>query len=444
MVITHNIESLFANNRLAIVNNIKDKSMERLSSGYRINRASDDAAGLTISENMRWQIRGLNKGSDNAKDGISMIQTADGALGDMEDILQRMRELSVQGANDTNTKADRDAIQKEMDALREQIDTISKQTTYNTKNLLYHTNQIVKINSDKYDEVPIDERYNINGGDVWGKALDFSGVNSQNIGRLKNKQFSIDCTLNCAQKFKFEFTDSSSSTIDVSPAGSARPNVTVKIGIGSGSAVENGNDIVNKIKELVSDPASQSAIMNNSGTTPAPGTTYIGHANGLEVNGTKLIMYAVGGRTPSKDAKIHADQLAMGGEEYYLQLSAKEKEGISVTFNSVTSSSLGVDSLSVSDNASAGNAITAIDNAIDTINDYRSYLGAVSNRLEHAYSIADNTSENTQAAESKLRDADMSDEMVDFTKNNILSQAGQSVLAQANQSKQGVLTLLNS
>ena len=269
MVVQHNLSAINTNRQMGVVTNALQKSTEKLSSGYKINRAADDAAGLSISEKMRSQIRGLNKASDNAQDGISLIQVAEGALNETHSILQRMNELATQAANDTNTSVDRQSIKDEIKQLNEELDRISSTTQFNKQDLL-------------------------TGG--------FSG---------------------------------------------------------------------------------------------------------------KLQVGALEGQT--MDVKIS------------LAVSAK---------------GLNVSAVEVSTNAKAGAAMQSIQDAIESVSKQRSKLGAIQNRLEHTINNLDTNAENTQAAESRIRDTDMADEMVQYSKNNILSQAGQSMLAQANQQTQGVLSLL--
>ena len=269
MVVQHNLTAMNANRQLGITAGAQAKATEKLSSGYRINRAGDDAAGLTISEKMRSQIRGLNKASTNAEDGISLIQTAEGALNEAHEILQRMNELATQAANDTNTTSDRTAIKKEIDALESELNRIASTTQFNTMELLDGT---------------------------------FTSKNLQ-VGAL---------------------------------------------------------------------------------------------------NGQK----------------------------------------ISISIGAMNASTLGVKGLSVASFSSAGVSMSKIQAAISKVSTQRSALGAVQNRLEHTVKNLDTTSENTQAAESRIRDVDMAQEMVTYSKNNILMQAGQSMLAQANQANQGVLSLL--
>lgn len=269
MVVQHNLSAMNTSRQLNGVTSSLSKSTEKLSSGYRINRAADDAAGLSISEKMRSQIRGLNKASDNAQDGISLIQVAEGALNETHSILQRMNELATQAANDTNTSSDRKAIQQEVDQLTSEINRIRSTTQFNTQNLL--------------------------------------------DGSFSKKN---------------------------------------------------------------------------------------------------------------------------------LQIGSLSGQSISISVSNMNASSLGVSGLKVSSFSDAGAAMSKIQAAIDKVSTQRSKLGALQNRLEHTINNLDTTSENTQAAESRIRDTDMADEMVQYSKNNILSQAGQSMLSQANQQTQGVLSLL--
>ena len=280
MVVQHNLTAMNSNRMLGATTTAQAKSTEKLSSGYKINRAADDAAGLTISEKMRSQIRGLTQASLNAQDGISCVQTAEGTLTEVHAMLQRMNELAVKAANGTNTSDDRQAIQAEVDALVSEIDRVASTTEFNTLNLLS------------------------------GKASAF----------------------------------------------------------GEGRELQVGS---------------------------------------------------------------HGD--------------AKRAKNIKIKISAMTASGLGVKSLKsdgVAKQSKAKAAITTISGAIKKVSSQRSNLGAIQNRLEHTIANLDNVVENTTAAESAIRDTDMATEMVNFSKNNILAQAGQSMLAQANQSNQGVLSLL--
>ena len=274
MVVQHNLQAANTNRQLGITTSAQAKSTEKLSSGYKINRAADDAAGLSISEKMRSQIRGLNKASSNAQDGVSLVQTAEGALNETHSILQRMNELATQAANGTNTSVDRSAIRAELDQLTSEINRIQSTTQFNTMNLLDGT---------------------------------FSGATNQmklQVGALSGQSIGFSIANMCATKI------------------------------------------------------------------------------GLKTN------------------------------------------------------------LSVSTFTKAGSYMKSVQNAIEVVSKQRSAMGAIQNRLEHTIANLDTTSENTQSAESRIRDTDMASEMVTYSKNNILAQAGQSMLAQANQSTQGVLSLL--
>lgn len=274
MVVQHNLQAANTNRQLGITTSAQAKSTEKLSSGYKINRAADDAAGLSISEKMRSQIRGLNKASSNAQDGVSLVQTAEGALNETHSILQRMNELATQAANGTNTSVDRSAIRAELDQLTSEINRIQSTTQFNTMNLLDGTFSGAK------------NQMKLQVGALSGQSIDFSIANM------------------CATKI------------------------------------------------------------------------------GLKKN------------------------------------------------------------LSVSTFTTAGSYMKSVQDAIEVVSKQRSAMGAIQNRLEHTIANLDTTSENTQSAESRIRDTDMASEMVTYSKNNILAQAGQSMLAQANQSTQGVLSLL--
>lgn len=274
MVVQHNLQAANTNRQLGITTSAQAKSTEKLSSGYKINRAADDAAGLSISEKMRSQIRGLNKASSNAQDGVSLVQTAEGALNETHSILQRMNELATQAANGTNTSVDRSAIRAELDQLTSEINRIQSTTQFNTMNLL--------------------------DGTFSGKAKQMK----LQVGALSGQSINFSIANMCATK--------------------------------------------------------------------------IGLENGLSVS----------------------------------------------TFTK------------------AGSYMKSVQDAIEVVSKQRSAMGAIQNRLEHTIANLDTTSENTQSAESRIRDTDMASEMVTYSKNNILAQAGQSMLAQANQSTQGVLSLL--
>lgn len=358
MVVQHNLTAMNSNRMLGITTGQQAKSSEKLSSGYRINRAADDAAGLKISEKMRSQIRGLNKASTNAQDGVSLIQTAEGALNEAHSILQRMNELAVQGANDTNQKIDRDAIQQELNALTEELDRIASTTQFNKQNLLdgSFTGKNLQVGANSGQKI----------------AVNIAAMNASAIGL--DKAFT--------QKMSGYF-----ATNDVTAAGK----------FGTSAAIR----------------ASIKGLASKNATLTAASTGY------LTITGNKV--------AGSAAARTCVAQAASRDAQIFL---VKSQARTSIQ---------GPD---VSDYARANATIDMIAGAINNVSGQRSALGAIQNRLEHTIANLDNVSENTQAAESRIRDTDMAAEMVEYSKNNILAQAGQSMLAQANQATQGVLSLL--
>ncbi len=440
MIIQHNMAALMGARNIGINTNLKAKASERLGSGYRINRAADDAAGLSISEKMRWQIRGLNKASNNAQDGISMIQTAEGALGEMHSILHRMNELATQAANDTNTDLDREAIQREITQIQADIDRISDTTEFNTIPVL-RMESLVKVNgSNSPKDVSLEQKVNVtppNGvpHDVYGATIDFSDVSSVNISDMIGKEFTTTCTANCDQVFNFKFTDADTSTVNIQGS-----SMYVEIGINNPN-ISDGTDLVNEIMQMAQSKQSEAPF--NSYTSPY-GDIFIGHVNGMASDGSKLHMYAVSGGPPYADGMglLKVDKLIDVEHTLLLQTGSKEGETIPYVIRTINSQTLGVNPLSVDNNENAGKSMTAIQNAVSSVSEYRSYLGALQNRLERTILNLDNTVENTQAAESRIRDANMAKEMLDMTKYNMLEQVGTSFLAQANSSVEGVLSLL--
>lgn len=436
-VITHNLVAMNTDRQLGITTEEKKKSAEKLSSGYRINRAADDAAGLQISEKFRWQIRGLNKASTNIQDGISLIQTADGALSEVHDILQRMNELSTQAANDTNQDEDREALHKELVQLKSEINRIGKTTQFNTHTILW-AKQIVEIDVEDYDDIEMSDVCTgvgtNNNLSAYGKTLDFKNVNEQNKDELIGKKFTVTCSLNCSQTFNFSFTDQTDSKIDIT--GSAyKPSLSIEIGVKDAS-ITNGEDVVKKIYELV---------QNEQGTIGGnPNHMQVGHANGINIEGSKMIFYSIGGGPPYADGMglVKASDLMNLEQEYHLQVSDRPYQEITLKLRTISASTLGLGNMDVDSFENAGKTMDEVKDAIDNLSEYRAYLGAMQNRLENAVSNVNNSSENSQSAESKLRDTDMAEEMVKYSKNKILEQFGQVMLAQTNQMTDGVTSLL--
>lgn len=648
MVISHNLAAMNANTQVGKIATKTRKSSEKLSSGYRINRAADDAAGLTISEKMRTQIRGLGKASTNAQDGISLIQTADGALSSLHALLQRGRELSVQAANDTNTDADRDAIQKEIDKINKEVDRIAKDTEFNTMKLFDSANAAELAPEVEPNILFLDSDY------MKYDAQDFSGaIASAGAAGLSFTQSGLE---NFADALKTNYVPKLLSGITTALDDSAIPTISgasgnltmglkmyyedngtlaycasngtgYTLGVNLKYLTESGGTIAmpdslattiaHEMTHAVMFDANTNGMLATNGADRFPGwftegtaqTTgggmsyvsalkarvgntdsvkeWLGHltdggyasyaqgyvasmylgqiagggsanaadattiANGLDnilkdisdgyslseaisrqtsgkyasltdfenhfandaagfaqalcaaagatgagsiispsgLSGTQASLLSQGGTstyfvldtdtdwvdnraainaagqnpytgggattTPGtkRDGSDNADASrswtdagtyggGFGGQEWNLQVGALSGQSVLLQNFKLSQRDLGIDVVDVRSFESAGNAITSFDGAIDRISDIRAYYGAIQNRLEHTIANVDNTSENTSAAESLVRDTDMATEMVEYSKNNILAQAAQAMLAQANQSTQGVLSLL--
>ena len=428
MVIAHNILAMNAQRCFNINNTDKKKSTEKLSSGYKINRAADDAAGLAISEKMRRQIKGLTQASANAQDGISLVQVADGALGEMHEILQRMNVLSVQSANDTNAREDREYLQQETDQLISEIGRISNDTTFN-EIPLFKAPALIGISGD-YTNAAFDEIANINGANKISKSMDFSNINANNIQQLVGKSFGVTCSLGCGQLFTFKFTDEVTSSARLLSGGS-KPDTEVSIGIAN---MTSGQDVVNAIYNQARTIDDQLLLKNGTADD-----INIGHDNSVAVDGAKLIFYSVDG---GHSGRIRAADFESPDRVLQLQVGAEEGQLLDVNLYSVTPGKLGISDIDITTQNGAGKAITSLKGAINQVSKYRAYYGAQQNRLEHTIKNLDNVVENTTAAESAIRDTDMAKEMVRFSNLSILEQAGTSMMAQANQSKQSVLSLL--
>ncbi|MBF8437858.1 flagellin [Halanaerobiaceae bacterium Z-7014] len=380
MRIQTNVESLNAYRNLNNTNRSMSQSMERLSSGFRINRAADDAAGLAISEKMRGQVRGLDQATRNAQDANSMIQTAEGALNETHEILQRMRELSVQAANDTNTAEDRAEIQAEVDQLAQEITRIGDNTEFNTQNLLDGSlDNIFQIGANEGQNIELEV------GDMRAESLDVDG----NI-------------------FVSDETDVSDTDVTVSARGEGIDENTDISFEGDGDEVDGivvsgtGDDLTITIEEnldVTSEEVNQ-AISDFFAEEEIDDVSY----------------------DVSFDGNLSLDD----DTEVGIALDEEEFEG----------------GILVSTQGSADSAISTLDAAIEEVSSQRSELGAVQNRLDHTIANLEVASENLQAAESRIRDVDMADEMTEFSKQQILEQAGTAMLAQANQASQSVLQLL--
>lgn len=441
MIVQHNISAMNASRQLGITTGNLQKSTEKLSSGYRINRAADDAAGLAISEKMRGQIRGLGRASDNAEDGISLIQTAEGGLQETHNILQRMRELAVQAATDTNTDDDRTQIQSEITQLTQEVDRIATTTEFNTKKLL--DGEQAGDRAFKAGEASVEGTF-ANGRVNLIAPTSYSGLTAVNdVIRI---EFQRD--ISTAAVAMGQIGIGKVSDCVPTAANPAWATITTLNGT-SASVSINGGKIV-----IANGRFSATNVANTSG---------VGHT--YSPVGTQTLEFAISGIENLKSGDvitISLDQMvssrAAEPEKSALrfQIGANAGQEIKVGIASMKAYDLGITQLSssTSDASTIGQAldvtsqdkaslsIKAYDKAIRTVSTERSKLGAIQNRLEHTIANLDTSEENLQSAESRVRDVDMADEMTDFSKSNILMQAGQSMLAQANQSNQGVLSLL--
>lgn len=390
MIINHNMNALNAHRNMGVNNTNAGKSMEKLSSGLRINRAGDDAAGLAISEKMRGQIRDLEQSSRNAADGISMIQTAEGALNETTNILQRMRELAVQASNDTNTSSDRNEIQKEINALTEEVDRIANNTEFNTQKLLNGNKSGV-------------------GGEVVNEAVAAEkGEFTIDLSKVLDK----DKTLNI-DGVEIKITDQEKN------GGTALKTLLQE-------KLKNDYDVdvdVNNTKKI-------KLTQKNASDKEKMSVKFDGLAVKVEVK-----------------AGVSAKDEEVSEGKAHVQVGANAKQSMSIEIGDMRAKALEIkkedgSSLSVASAEDANKAIEAFDAALNKVSSQRANLGAVQNRLEYTISNLDNTAENLTSAESTLRDVDMASEMMEYSKNNILNQAAQAMISQANQQPQNVLQLL--
>ena len=503
MVVQHNMQAANANRMLNVTTSAQSKSTEKLSSGYRINRAADDAAGLTISEKMRKQIRGLDQASTNAQDGVSSVQTAEGALTEVHSMLQRMNELATQAANGTNSKdSDRQAIQDEIDQLTTEIDRVSETTKFNETYLLKGEAGTKTINMKAHDaglkgtltdngdgtatfvmdtlnagdkvsiggknytiggtSDDLDSAFGKNGLDIDTKHQDISvngttykyyaaTVQTKDGRAIKAGYYSADPSTLADQKAATATGVDGKDTADLAALktnATAGSTITVgtktvtlmkddgkKGGTASDGIDDTDTTVISKKKAY--ELASKELLKANQiGDTKGSAKVGVGNtATAIDLtNGTGTFQIQTGS---AEVANSLAFSLHVGAD-------ADMTNKIQVNIDAMDSASLGIKGLNVKDDSgnAATYAVDAISDAISKVSSQRSSLGAVQNRLEHTINNLDNVVENTTTAESRIRDTDMAEEMVNYSKNNILAQAGQSMLAQANQSNQGVLSLL--
>ena len=488
MVVQHNLTAMNANRMLGITTGAQAKSTEKLSSGYRINRAADDAAGLSISEKMRRQIRGLDQASTNADDGVSAVQTAEGALNEVQDMLQRMNELAIQAANGTNSEKDRSYIQSEIDQLVTEIDRVAETTKFN-------------------------ETYLLKGDGVGGKYVDLGETVDDNAGGTDGIQisgddqtdpadttvtYSVDRDVAFDVSAKTDFSSDSELTLTVAGSSYALKDYSdiedLAAAISSNSNV-NSVDITyanGEEAEITADTAGNNSFslthMNKSTTVSGDVTfkvasSYTGDStadNEITI-GDVVIKFTLATKLDDEGNRVYDEETtnqsiasALTAENYtfteqdgvfsvklaskmtvnaaavvdnlefnlHVGADSSKTNKIGVSIASMSADGLGVSGIKVTSEKNATDAIDVIAEAIQKVSKQRSDLGAVQNRLEHTINNLDNVVENTTAAESRIRDTDMAKEMVKYSNLNILGQAGQSMLAQANQANQGVLSLL--
>ena len=481
MIVQHNITAMNSNRMLGLTTNSLAKSTEKLSSGYRINRAADDAAGLSISEKMRKQIRGLDQASTNAEDGISAVQTAEGALNEVHSMLQRMNELAVQSANGTNSESDRTAIQNEIDQLTTEIDRVSETTKFNETYLLKGDKSLDKQYTYSYKNfaaaqtstatMSTDNANNLTATWTAGKVDSQKLQDEQNevLMALRDQGVKISAVAtadnNDGVQYTISLTGSASDKYTISQDGTTKTkyNIADKEGNVIGSLTADGGGLTAGTAGTASTTVIATAI-KASEATQAQAKYYDKDGNAISANALSKyfttdkdgnisvradapdLYDAVGNKATPKADNIASlkDLTAPLTVKLHVGADATANNQISINIASMSAKGLGINGIKV-DGADDTNALSAIDTikeSIQKVSDQRSALGAVQNRLEHTISNLDNVVENTTSAESRIRDTDMAEEMVNYSKNNILQQAGHSMLAQANQANQGVLSLL--
>ncbi|MDE5696174.1 MAG: flagellar hook protein [Lachnospiraceae bacterium] len=474
MVVQHNLRAMNANRMLGITTGTLSKSSEKLSSGYKINRAADDAAGLAISEKMRKQMRGLTQASSNAEDGISAVQTAEGALTEVHDMLQRMNELAVKAANGTNALSDRQTIQDEVDQLLTEIDRVSETTKFNEIYLL-------KGDANRVEKYLAAKDAGIDGLLQDGATFATFTMNALKFGdsiSIGGKQYTIG-----------EVGDAGADNVKDIITASVTPGELVTIDgvqytVASDATTENADKNILTADNIASKIVEQSSVLykgktyyvmkdekNADGTDNAKGDGIddvnasvitaakaysmirqeltLANSVGAKAGGNAVVEEADTATNPDKaifaiKEKGKYDVQEALNFQLHVGADADMTNKIGVTIDALDTRGLGINGLNVKDStgASATYAIDSIAEAIAHVSKQRSLLGAVQNRLEHTINNLDNVVENTTAAESQIRDTDMATEMVKYSNANILQQAGQSMLAQSNQANQGVLSLL--
>lgn len=471
MIINHNMMAMNTHRQLSANNAAGAKSLEKLSSGFRINRAGDDAAGLAISEKMRGQIRGLNQASRNAQDGISLIQTAEGALNETHSILQRMRELAVQSATDTNTSADRNKLQSEVDQLAREITRISNTTEFNTRNLLaggLSTTFHIGANEGQnvVSSIGAMDAYSLGvaGSQVVAGAFTAGGTGitgTSNLGSgLTAQTYSVTTTAAAATTSPLAGTATHNGALTGTFTGDANVSLQVRIDTVAAGAVTAFSYSVDGGGNWSTINAATGAIGTTGVTwTADAATTYVAGDQTKVISATlsaaSYTAQLVDGSSANVGSAVtfrhSATSAVIGnaltGETMQINFAAG---GVTANTNTTqvvttvgsTAASIGANGdvsaaayvsagIDISSQVAADQAITTINSALENVSAERAKLGAMQNRLEHTISNLDTSAENLQASESRIRDVDMAKEMMEFTKNSILQQAATAMLAQA-------------
>ena len=487
MVVQHNLTAMNSNRMLGLTTTTQAKSTEKLSSGYKINRAADDAAGLSISEKMRKQIRGLTQASTNAQDGISAVQTAEGALNEVQDMLQRMNELAVKAANGTNSEDDRSYIQNEIDQLVDEIDRVAETTKFNETYLLKGEKDTTanKFQYNVGDTAAAEGEEETGGTEEAPAVTAFTSLEALREA-LEAGTTIVDSDGNEVNTTGWTYTEEETSYDEATGLSDFAADTTYYTKEGdvyTPVAADAEFDEDTTYYTATTTPASISGMTGEYSAYGTLGAAGEGGGSGdadevagpqyYDKDGNKIPANALNnyftvddsGNVSAVEGKVvydkdgaatelSADDVELVAEDkrptgpltltLHVGADATANNQISVAIDSMSATGLGVDGLKVdgADDSNALNAIDTIKEAIQKVSTQRSALGAAQNRLEHTINNLDNVVENTTSAESNIRDTNMATEMVKYSNNNILAQAGQAMLAQANQSNQGVLSLL--
>ncbi|MBP0981060.1 MAG: flagellin [Oscillospiraceae bacterium] len=427
-IIQHNIMSLNSYNRLSTNNSLLSKNLEKLSSGYKINRAGDDAAGLAISGKMRAQITGLERASDNAQDGISLVQTAEGALTEVHSMLNRMVELATQSSNGTyDNDVDRTNLQKEVESLKNEINRIAESTNFNGINLLDGSMANASVTEVKFGTTDLTVSV--------GSQTDLGGANAKFAMELADLSGNNSTAGHDDANGGVYVT--ADQKIKVAASGDGNGTITVTLDK-SAAGTFSADDITKAVREFAE--AELTALNDDDANTKAKlSEEQIKSLTSFTMEGSDISV-ATADTTALTATALTADK--DGASALKLQIGDTAEQNLTVSIESMGTVNLGIDAISVATEEGASDAIDTIKNAINKVSGTRADLGAIQNRLEYTINNLATTTENLTSAESRIRDTDMAKEMMAYTKNNVLSQAAQAMLAQANQQPQQILQLL--